>query len=170
MARVKLRCIMKCPRLKSSYREKGLLQSLRRTSFVHGCLVAFQKDLYIHLGIQTVEIIVHVGLYEPFLKKLRKYIVQYKKMWSRALFCLPELPLYGPCYTHAVSRFTRVVLCFTHVVSCCVVSYSCCVVLSRAVLVLRCVGSCCYSCCLLLCRILLVLSCVVSCSLVLLLV
>ena len=39
------------------------LQSLRRTSYVFGCLVASQKDVYIRLGIQKVETILIVGLY-----------------------------------------------------------------------------------------------------------
>ena len=39
------------------------LQSLRRTSYVLGCLVASQKDVYIRLGIQRVETILHIGLY-----------------------------------------------------------------------------------------------------------
>ena len=39
------------------------LQSSRRTSYVLGCLVASQKDVYIRLGIQRVEEILHAGLY-----------------------------------------------------------------------------------------------------------
>ena len=39
------------------------LQSLRRASYVFDCLVAYQKDVYIRLGIQRVETILHVGLY-----------------------------------------------------------------------------------------------------------
>ena len=37
------------------------LQSLRKTSY--GCLVAYQKDVYMRLGVQRVEAILHVGLY-----------------------------------------------------------------------------------------------------------
>ena len=39
------------------------LQSLRKTSYVLGCLEASQNDVYIRLGIQRVEGILHVALY-----------------------------------------------------------------------------------------------------------
>ena len=38
-------------------------QSLRRASYFRGRLVGSQKDVYIRLGIQRVETILHVGLY-----------------------------------------------------------------------------------------------------------
>ena len=39
------------------------LQFLRRKSYVLGYLVASQKDVYIRLGVQRVETILHVGIY-----------------------------------------------------------------------------------------------------------
>ena len=41
-------------------------------SYDHGCLVASQKDIYIRLGIQRVETILLVVLYQPFLKVIKK--------------------------------------------------------------------------------------------------
>ena len=101
-----------------------------------------------------------------FYKKLRQIIAQQQKVRSRALFLLPELPLYS-CWVvlysccillysfclelscvlivlcHVVPSCTRVVLCWLVLllVLCRVV-----LVLSRLVLVLCCVGSYCYSC------------------------
>ena len=57
-------------------------------------------------------------------------------MCSKALFMLPELPLYSywmMLYSCCLVFYSRY-----FVVSCCIVLYSCCVVLSR-------VSLCCYS-------------------------
>ena len=59
-------------------------------------------------------------------------------MWSRALFLLPEVPLYS-CWV----VLTRVVSNYTRVVSRCLVFYSCCLMLCRVVLLLCSVVSCC---------------------------
>ena len=125
------------------------LQSLRRTSYVLRCLVASQKDAYKRLGIQRAETILHVGLYQPFLKYVKKiYSSVTKTMWNRALFLLPELILYS---------------CWVLLYSCCLVFYSCCLVLCRVELVLVRV----VTCYLVLCCVVLVLHRVISCCLVL---
>ena len=131
------------------------------------------------LGIQMIETILHVGLYQLFLKEINKIyslITKSAKQTSnfatRASFVL-VLRRGDLVLSRVASSFTRV--------------FSCCVVLSRVVLLLcriasRCarVVSCClvfYSCCLVLshvvfvlCRVVSCHNCVLSCCLVLLLV
>ena len=114
------------------------------------------------LGIQMIETILHVGLYQLFLKEINKIyssITKSAKQTSnfatRASFVL-VLRRGALMLSRVVSSFTRVLLC--RVVSCCtpVVSYclmlcSCCVVLSCVLLVLSRIVSCCIrvvSCCL----------------------
>ena len=84
-------------------------------------------------------------------------------MWSRALYLLPELPLYfvGSFYTPVVSFYTSVVswclvFCSCCLVLCRAVHALCCVVLRCVVLAFCCVGLCCCSCC----------TCVMLCCLV----
>ena len=89
--------------------------------FIHPWLLSISEGRIISLGIQRVEIILYVGLWLQFLEDIKKTNSSVTKVQSKALFLLPELPL----YSHWVVLH-----------SCCVVLYSCCLMLCRVVLVL----------------------------------
>ena len=121
----------------------------RHTSLVAQQHLGRTYIVYIGLGIQRVEAILHVGLYQPFLKEI-------KEIYSSVTKNVKQSPIFA-----AQASFVLVLGRLILVLSSCVVLYSCCVMLAG-------VSSFCYSCCVVLCRVVHVLcrvgSCRYSCS------
>ena len=107
----------------------------RHTSLVAQQHLGRTYIVYIGLGIQGVEAILHVGLYQPFLKEI-------KEIYSSVTKNVKQSPIFA-AQASFVLVLGRVILMLSCVVSCCTRVVSCWLVLARVVTR---VVSCRYSC------------------------